>query len=57
MIHSVLKLRDSIDEAPEQGTDIELVPTLEYRPKVNLEDNDDLTMTKYTCRETCPEFE
>ena len=43
MIHPVLKLQDSIDEAPEQGTDIELIPTLEYRPKANLEDNNDLT--------------
>ena len=44
VIHSGLKSQDSIEKAPEQGTDIELIPTLEYRPKVNLEDNDDLTM-------------
>ena len=37
VIHSTLKLQDSIDEAPEQRTDIELNPRLKYRPKVNLE--------------------
>ena len=42
--HSVLKLQESVDEAPEHRTDTELIPTLEYKPKVNLEDNDDLTL-------------
>ena len=43
MIHSGPKLQNSIDKAPEQGTDIELTPVLEYRSKVNQEDNNDLT--------------
>ena len=43
VIHSDLKLQDSNDKAPEQGTDVELTPALEYRPKVNPEDNDELT--------------
>ena len=43
MIHSGLKLLDSIDKAPEQRTNIVLTPVLEYRSKINLEDNNKLT--------------
>ena len=43
VIQSDLKLQDSKDKAPEQGTDIELTPVLEYRSKVNPEDNNELT--------------
>ena len=43
MIHSVLKLRDSIDEAPVHGTNIGLIPKLEHIPEGNPEDNNDLT--------------
>ena len=43
VIHSDLKLQDSIDKAPEQGTDIELTLVIEYRLKVNLEDNNEPT--------------
>ena len=39
-----MKLQDSIDKAPEQETDTEPIPMLEYRPKVRLEDDNDLTM-------------
>ena len=44
VIHSVLKLQNSVDEEPEQRTDIEMIPTLSHRPKVNLKDNNDLTI-------------
>ena len=44
VIHSVMKLQDSINKAPEQRTDIEMIPTFVCRPKVSLEDNNDLTM-------------
>ena len=39
MIHSGLKLQNSVDKEPELRTDIEMIPTLSYRPKVNLKDN------------------
>ena len=44
VIHSVLKLQNSVDKEPEQKTDIEMIPTLSCRPKVNQKDNNDLTM-------------
>ena len=44
VIHSVPKLQDSTDEVPTHGTDIELIPTLGHSPKVNPEDNFNLTM-------------
>ena len=44
VIHSALKLQDSKDKTPEEETYIELAPKLEYRPRVNLKDKDDLTM-------------
>ena len=43
MVQSILKLQNSNDETHIQRTDIELNPTLEYRPRVNIEDNDKLT--------------
>ena len=43
MTHSVLKLRDNTNKAPEQGTEVGLVQKLEYIPEGNLEEKDDLT--------------
>ena len=43
VIHSVLKLQDSINEAPEHRTNIELIPDFEHIPEGKPEDDNDLT--------------
>ena len=39
-----MKLQDSINRAPEQKTNIEMIPTFVCGPKVNPEDTNDLTL-------------
>ena len=44
VIHSVPKLQDSTDKVPTHGTDIELTPSFGHSPKINSDDNINLTM-------------